>query len=84
MSTNANLKRAADALESDAKRLKTESGPSTSEQARKTKKKDYPSRRGRTAGRSEGEDALPKAPRLPKKQCALLMGFCGSAYRGMQ
>ncbi|PFH51845.1 hypothetical protein AMATHDRAFT_141626 [Amanita thiersii Skay4041] len=25
-----------------------------------------------------------KAPRLPKRQCALLMGFCGTGYSGMQ
>ena len=25
-----------------------------------------------------------KALRLPKRQCALLLGFCGSGYRGMQ
>lgn len=27
---------------------------------------------------------LPKAPRYPKRQCALLIGFCGSGYNGMQ
>jgi len=33
----------------------------------------------------EGEDAgVPKTPRLPKRQCALLIGFCGSGYSGMQ
>ncbi|KAJ3573587.1 hypothetical protein NP233_g2338 [Leucocoprinus birnbaumii] len=26
----------------------------------------------------------PKAPRRPKRQCALLIGFCGSGYNGMQ
>jgi tRNA pseudouridine38-40 synthase len=26
----------------------------------------------------------PKAPRLPKRMCALLIGFCGSGYSGMQ
>lgn len=26
----------------------------------------------------------PKAPRLPKRQCALLIGFCGAGYNGMQ
>jgi len=25
-----------------------------------------------------------KAPRFPKRQCALLIGFCGSGYSGMQ
>jgi hypothetical protein len=28
--------------------------------------------------------AGPKLPRLPKRQCALLVGFCGSGYNGMQ
>ena len=33
----------------------------------------------------EGEDnGEPKAARLPKRQCALLIGFCGSGYSGMQ
>ncbi|KAG6812780.1 hypothetical protein H0H92_000550 [Tricholoma furcatifolium] len=27
---------------------------------------------------------VPKAPRLPKRQSALLIGFCGSGYSGMQ
>ncbi|KAF9565823.1 tRNA pseudouridine synthase [Agrocybe pediades] len=31
----------------------------------------------------DGEE-LPKAMRLPKRQCALLLGFCGSGYNGMQ
>lgn len=26
----------------------------------------------------------PKTPRLPKRQCALLIGFCGAGYNGMQ
>jgi tRNA pseudouridine38-40 synthase len=47
-------------------------------------------RRNRRGTRNEptvGEDAgasVPKAPRLPKRQCALLIGFCGSGYSGMQ
>ena len=32
---------------------------------------------------SEGENA-DKAPRLPKRQCALLIGFCGTGCSGMQ
>lgn len=27
---------------------------------------------------------IPKAPRYPKRQCALMLGFCGSGYSGMQ
>ncbi|KAL5537125.1 PUS1 [Sanghuangporus sanghuang] len=35
---------------------------------------------------AEGEDdaVTEKALRLPKRKCALLIGFCGSGYRGMQ
>ena len=34
-------------------------------------------------GRSE-DSGESKGSRLPKRQCALLIGFCGSAYNGMQ
>ncbi|TFK51809.1 pseudouridine synthase [Heliocybe sulcata] len=34
--------------------------------------------------KGEGESSEPKGPRLPKRQCALLIGFCGSGYNGMQ
>ena len=46
--------------------------------------------RGRRGTRNhevaEGEKSTdqPKALRLPKRQCALLIGFCGSGYSGMQ
>ena len=33
---------------------------------------------------SSARPAGPKAPRCPKRQCALLIGFCGSGYSGMQ
>jgi tRNA pseudouridine38-40 synthase len=29
-------------------------------------------------------DSTPKIPRLPKRQCALLIGFCGTECSGMQ
>jgi tRNA pseudouridine38-40 synthase len=32
----------------------------------------------------EEGNVIPKAPRYPKRQCALLLGFCGSGYSGMQ
>lgn len=32
----------------------------------------------------KAEDGEPKAPRLPKRPCALLLGFCGDGYSGMQ
>lgn len=41
-------------------------------------------RRGRSPAEQEAADAQPKAPRLPKRQTAILLGFCGSRYRGMQ
>jgi len=31
-----------------------------------------------------GQEEGPKPPRYPKRQCALLIGFCGSGYSGMQ
>ena len=61
----------------------------------KGKEKDgkvWESRR-RRGTRAEGSDLAEgpgnteekeKAPRLPKRQCALLIGFCGSGYNGMQ
>ena len=30
------------------------------------------------------ESSQSKEPRLPKRKCALLMGFCGTGYSGMQ
>lgn len=33
---------------------------------------------------SHREDHTPKAPRLPKRQCALLIGYCGTGCSGMQ
>lgn len=42
-------------------------------------------RRGGTrAEGGEADEEGEKGPRLPKRQCALLLGFCGSAYNGMQ
>jgi hypothetical protein len=35
-------------------------------------------------GEKEGEEQGPRAPRLPKKQSALLIGFCGTGCNGMQ
>jgi hypothetical protein len=39
---------------------------------------------GEAGSGSEAEDGAPKALRLPKRKCALLMGFTGSGYSGMQ
>lgn len=43
-----------------------------------------PYRKGELAGEDSEIPAGPKTPRLPKRQCALLIGFCGSGYNGMQ
>ncbi|KAF8817434.1 pseudouridine synthase [Phlegmacium glaucopus] len=58
------------------------------------KKKIRPPRGGRRSRNEEDEERgtllsptgemEPKALRLPKRLCALLLGFCGSGYRGMQ
>lgn len=64
-------------------------GPSASPEAtRKSKKsKQNEKNRGRRRGtRPEVDDNSdrPKTPRLPKKQCAILIGFSGTNYAGMQ
>ncbi|KAF8887314.1 pseudouridine synthase [Infundibulicybe gibba] len=42
------------------------------------------SRRGTRTLDSDAATDAEKKPRLPKRQCALLIGFCGSGYSGMQ
>jgi hypothetical protein len=41
-------------------------------------------RRGTRPDNEPREDGAERAPRLPKKQCALLLGFAGTRYSGMQ
>jgi tRNA pseudouridine38-40 synthase len=64
------------------------SGPSgTSETARKSQKgKQNENNKGRRRGTRPQVDYTdhPKTPRLPKKQCAVLIGFSGTNYAGMQ
>ncbi|KXN92408.1 tRNA pseudouridine synthase 1 [Leucoagaricus sp. SymC.cos] len=87
---------AGDVLEAN-KTDPTSEGPATTHaQKKKGKEKKNKGRRDRRATsyhKEEGEGltelgsevrAGPKAPRLPKRQCALLIGFCGSGYSGMQ
>lgn len=38
----------------------------------------------RVKDETEVDEDRPKVPRLPKRQCGLLIGFCGSGYSGMQ
>ncbi|THH32529.1 hypothetical protein EUX98_g1668 [Antrodiella citrinella] len=60
------------------------------EQSRKAyKAENRDSRRGTRRESPDGEaaaegDGQPKADRLPKRACALLIGFCGEGYNGMQ
>ncbi|KAF9497207.1 pseudouridine synthase [Pleurotus eryngii] len=37
-----------------------------------------------TEGACEGSSVAPKGPRYPKRQCALLLSFCGTGCSGMQ
>lgn len=63
-------------------------GGEKSGRPRKSKEKEgkvRDRRRGTRGEETESRDsAEPKAPRLPKRQCALLIGFCGAGYNGMQ
>ena len=85
------------AVDGEKDQMETEkvNQPSSSELQSKGKKKKIrpPGRRSRNEEdeeRRKGSLVLPtgemepKALRLPKRQCALLLGFCGSGYRGMQ
>ncbi|KAF5387333.1 hypothetical protein D9757_005790 [Collybiopsis confluens] len=73
----------------DTKERTTEAaGSSKFSLSTKDKKKLRLDRRRRydhaqSASKAEHSDT-PKEPRLPKRECALMIGFCGSAYRGMQ
>jgi tRNA pseudouridine38-40 synthase len=50
--------------------------------------KTVDTRKGTRPERSEADgiavDQTPKGPRLPKRHCALLIGFCGTGCSGMQ
>lgn len=64
-------------------------GPSrTSEATRKPQRgKQNEKNKGRRRGTRppvEDDPDRPRAPRLPKKQCAVLIGFSGTNYAGMQ
>ena len=74
-----------------------EAGPSTKpsdpKQTKSKKQKKFEKRadrreRRRATLRPDGEERTessePKGPRLPKRQCALLLGYSGAGYNGMQ
>ncbi|KAM5532801.1 hypothetical protein V8D89_013520 [Ganoderma adspersum] len=64
-------------------------GRNKRQRGKKEEEKDYVRNR-RKGTRPEGEEAPAaengesKGPRLPKRQCALLIGFCGDGFNGMQ
>lgn len=62
---------------------KRNQGRRAAREARNQDKQDKVRRGTRPEG-EEREDNGEKGPRLPKRQCALLLGFCGSGYSGMQ
>lgn len=74
-----------DASQPEAGSSSSPAGKSAQRADQKQKKKKG---RGRGRQRQEpvegGESTEPKTPRLPKRQCALLIGFCGTGYSGMQ
>ncbi|KZW01266.1 pseudouridine synthase [Exidia glandulosa HHB12029] len=72
-------------------------GPSTSSDAKGSKRGNgrFNGYKGKRRGRNDdppaeetlegaGEDTKSSKPRLPKRRCALLLGFCGTGYNGMQ
>jgi tRNA pseudouridine38-40 synthase len=82
---NENVKRGD---ESDAG-LQESSGDQAQKGKSKEKKRSGRRRRARQEVEREPQldeegNEIPKAPRYPKRQCALLLGFCGSGYSGMQ
>jgi tRNA pseudouridine38-40 synthase len=63
--------------------------PNQSKNNKDKKKRNLGRRRGaqeseKVREKQWGPKDGPKEPRLPKRECALMIGFCGSAYRGMQ
>lgn len=75
--------------ESDGEELQTSSGIHAQKGKQKLKKRSGRRRRARGEAErapqfDEEGNTIPKALRYPKRQCALLLGFCGSNYSGMQ
>ena len=78
--------------ERTSKGVKIDAGSSNSLEGKSAQQTDQKQKKkkGRGRGRqrqepAEGEESTePKTPRLPKRQCALLIGFCGTGYSGMQ
>lgn len=69
-----------------SKRGDVKSGKRKEKEGKKSERRGYRGTRNDevTEGEPGSVQGGPKAPRLPKRQCALLIGFCGSGYSGMQ
>lgn len=74
-----------DASQPEAGSSNSPAGKSVQQADQKQKKKKSRGRGRQRQEPAEGEESTePKTPRLPKRQCALLIGFCGTGYSGMQ
>ena len=60
------------------------SGKGKQKDRKQSERRNRRGTRNQDATSREDAEGVPKAPRLPKRQCALLIGFCGSGYSGMQ
>ncbi|KAJ8695225.1 tRNA pseudouridine synthase 1 [Pleurotus ostreatus] len=67
----------------DGTRLGKESDKKNVGRKRRGTRNDETSAEG-AEGAGEGRSAAPKGPRYPKRQCALLLSFCGTGCSGMQ
>ncbi|KAF8967630.1 pseudouridine synthase [Flammula alnicola] len=68
-------------LRPDNRNQKGDKKKSRGRGGRQTRNEEDASRESQMSANGE---PIPKAPRYPKRQCALLIGFCGSGYSGMQ
>lgn len=82
-STAAEPTSSANLAEKKGKGKKKNQSRRTAWESRQQEKQDK-IRRGTRVEGEEREDTGERGPRLPKRQCALLLGFCGSGYSGMQ
>jgi tRNA pseudouridine38-40 synthase len=74
----------ATASEPDAKAPRLADSRGASPKRGKAKEKTPPRDKRRGTRTEPRADDAERAPRLPKRQCALLIGFAGTGYSGMQ
>lgn len=73
-----------DVMEKHAKSIKRSTSAGYAKSGKGKQKSERRNRRGTRDSEPAVKEEGPKAIRLPKRQCALLIGFCGSGYSGMQ